>query len=102
MAVSTRAHAFLFEIPQAELEFATSIVIGEKLVEIPDRYSPLDAPSRTEHIVPPNLPTLRDYATTSCMHECAILKQPRYARHAHEVRRNGTVMKRTLMPFKKG
>jgi hypothetical protein len=33
MTVSTRAHAFLSEIPQAELEFTASLVMGERNVE---------------------------------------------------------------------
>ncbi len=46
MTVSTRVHAFLSEIPQCELVFATSLVMGDTIVEVPGRYSPLDAPMR--------------------------------------------------------
>jgi hypothetical protein len=42
--VSTQSHAFLSEIPKVEVEFATSLVMGEKTVEIPGRYIPLEAP----------------------------------------------------------
>jgi hypothetical protein len=46
MTSSTRAHAFLSQIPTVEMEFATSLVMGEKTVAIPGRYNPLEAPSR--------------------------------------------------------
>ncbi len=75
LAVSERAHAFLKSIPQAELDFTTSLCMGERTVAIPGRYAPLEAPSRPEPIVLPDLRTLADYATASCKHECAVLKQ---------------------------
>ena len=40
MTVGTRAHAFLSEIPQVELVFATSMVMGERAIEIPGQYTP--------------------------------------------------------------
>ena len=63
--VITRARAFISEIPQIELEIATSLVTVERIVEIPGRCSPLDAPSRPEEIVLQDLWTLRGYATTT-------------------------------------
>ena len=41
LSTSSRAHAFLSDIPLAELEFALSMVLGERTVEIPGRYTPL-------------------------------------------------------------
>ena len=70
MTVSTRAHAFLSEIPREEMEFDTSLVMGERTVEIPDRYTPLELPLRPEQIVLPDLRTIREYATAPCKHEC--------------------------------
>ena len=85
ITVSTRAHAFLTEIPKVEMEFATSLVMGERTVEIPGRYNPLEAPLRPELIVLPDLRTICDYAEAPCKHECAVLKQSRQVRQAHEV-----------------
>ncbi len=50
-----------------------------------------------EPIVLPDLRTPIDYATDSCKHECAVLKQPRHVRQTHEVWREGLVMQRALM-----
>jgi len=97
MTVSTRARAFLSKIPFKKMEFATTLVMGEKTVEIFGRYNPLEAPSRPELIVLPDLRAICDYATASCKHECAVLKQSRHVRHAHELWRDGTVMRRTLV-----
>ena len=68
-------------------------------VEIPGKYNPLEAPSRPELIVLPDLRTICDYATAPCKHECAVLKKTRHARPAHEVWRDGIVMQRALMLF---
>ena len=43
VAVSTRAHTFLADITQAKIDFATSMVLGERLEQIPGRFSPLEA-----------------------------------------------------------
>ncbi len=61
LAVSTRAHAFFDTIPQAEINFTTSLVMGERTVEIPGQYSPLEQPSRPDPIVLPDLRTPADY-----------------------------------------
>ena len=37
-AASTRAHIFLLDITQAEMDFATATVMGERIVEIPGRF----------------------------------------------------------------
>jgi hypothetical protein len=49
--MNKRAHAFLSKIPQCEFVFATSLVIGDSIVEIPGRYSPLNSPTRLEQII---------------------------------------------------
>jgi hypothetical protein len=46
LVVSTRAHAFLNTIPQTEIDFTTSLAMGERTVEIPGRYPPLEQPPR--------------------------------------------------------
>jgi hypothetical protein len=43
VVASARAHTFLFNMTQIEIDFATSLTLGERLVEIPGRYSPLVA-----------------------------------------------------------
>ena len=58
-----RAHAYLETIPQIENDFATSLVMGERSVEISGRYSPIEAPTRLDPIVLPDLRTPKDYAT---------------------------------------
>jgi hypothetical protein len=69
LAINTRAHAFLDIIPQAEINFTTSLGMGEMTVEIPGRYSPLEAPTRPDPIVLPDLrtlqTTLQSHASTS-------------------------------------
>jgi hypothetical protein len=74
LAIIAKAHTFLETIPQIETDFATSLVMGERTVDIPGRYSPLEAPTRPDPIVLPDLRTPADYVTTPCKHECAILK----------------------------
>ena len=71
--------------------------MGERSVEIPGRYAPLKAPTRPDPIILPDLRTPQDYATAPCKHECAVLKQSRHVRQAHEVLREGTMMQRALM-----
>ena len=83
MTVSTRAHAFLGTIPKEEVDFATSLIMWGRTEEIMGRFSPLEAPTRLEVIVLPDLQTPSDYATAPCKHECAILKQSRHVRQAH-------------------
>jgi len=84
------------------MEFATSLVMGERIVEIPGRYSPFEAPSRHGPIVHPDLRAIRGYATAPCKHERAALKQSRHVRQAHEVWRDGTVMQRSFMLSRAG
>ena len=100
VAVSTRAHAFLESIPQEEIDFTTSLIMGKRSMEISGRYLPLEAPCRPKPIVLPDLRTPTDYATAPCKHESAILKQYRHVRKAHEVWRDGTVVQRALMLFR--
>ncbi len=97
MSVSTRAHAFLETIPKKEVDFATSLIMGERTQEIPGRFSPQEIPTRPDPIVLPDLRTPADYAAAPCKHECAIIKQSRHVRQAHEVWRKGTIMQRALM-----
>jgi hypothetical protein len=97
MRVSTRAHTFLPDIPKKKIEFATSLVMGERTVEIPGRCIPLEAASRHEPIVLSHLRTIYDYTTAPCKHECAVLKQSRPVRLTDEVWRDGTVMRRDVI-----
>ncbi len=100
--VSTRAQVFLSDIPQTELDFTTYLVIGERTVEIPGRYTPLETPSRPESMVLPDLRSLCDYAKAPCKHECVILKQSRRVRHVHSVWKEGTKNQRALMLSRSG
>jgi len=85
LLVITRAHVCLTDISTTEMEFATSTIMGERVVEIPGRYAPREAATRPEQMVLPDLRVPGDYATTSCKHECAVLKQSSHIRHAHAV-----------------
>ena len=85
LAVKTRARGFLEDISRAEMNFATATAMGERLVEIPGRFTPLEATDKPEPIVLPELRAFAYYATAACKHECAILKQSRHVRHAHAV-----------------
>jgi len=102
LSVSTRAHAFLESIPQVEIYFTTSLMMGDRTVEIPWRYSRLERPTRLEPIVLPDHRIPADYATASCKHESAVLKQSRHMRHAHEVWKEGTLIQRALMLSREG
>jgi hypothetical protein len=85
MTVFMRAHAFLGTIPKEEVDLSTSLIMGGRKEEIPGRLSPLEAPTRLDVIVLPDLRTPADYATAPCKHECTILKQSRHVRQAHAV-----------------
>ncbi len=97
MAVSMRAHAFLGTIPKEEVDFCTSLIMGEQTKEIPGRFSPLATTTRPYVIVLPDLRTPADYATAPCKHECAILKQSHYVRQVHAIWRDNTIMHRALI-----
>jgi hypothetical protein len=45
MAISTRANAFLTGIFVAEMDFATTQVMGERTFELTNRYAPADGGS---------------------------------------------------------
>jgi hypothetical protein len=85
MEVSTRAHTFLADITQSEIDFVTYVTLGYILVEVPGRYSPLETHTKPEPIVLPYLRLPTDYISAPCKHECAIMKQSRHVRHTHEV-----------------
>ena len=91
LAVSTRSRVYLADITQIEIDFATSTVLGERLVKIPGRYAITEDTRRFELIVLPDLMMPADYATVACKHECAILKQSRYVKQAHAVWSKGSM-----------
>ncbi len=61
LAVSTRAHGYLESIPQAEVDFATALIKGERLVSIPGRFAPTETHDRPDPIDLPDLRTPADY-----------------------------------------
>ena len=69
LVVNTRAHIFLANISTTKMEFSTSTVMGERLVEIPGRYAPRAATARPEQIVLQDLKVPADYATATYKHE---------------------------------
>jgi hypothetical protein len=66
MAISTMDRAYLETISKEEIDFTTSRIKGERTVEMPDRYMPLEAHTRPEPIVLSDLKTPADYATAPC------------------------------------
>ena len=74
MAVSARAHTFMADITQSEMDFATSLTLGERLVEVPGRFSVLETHTKPKPIVLPDLRLPTDYVSATCKHECAIVK----------------------------
>jgi hypothetical protein len=44
------------------MEFSTSLVLGERHVEIPGKFSPLEPPTRPDQIVIPELQISSNYA----------------------------------------
>jgi hypothetical protein len=97
MAVSARAHTFLADITQSEMDFATSLTLGERLVEVPGRFVNLETHTKPEPIVLPDLRVPADYVTAPCKHECAIMKQARHVRQAYQVWTDNIVTQRALM-----
>jgi hypothetical protein len=57
LALNTIAQVFHANITQIEMDFATSMVLSERLVEIPGRFSPLEAIEKPEPMVLPELRT---------------------------------------------
>jgi len=102
MTISMRSHAFLGTIPKEEVDFSTSLIMGERTEEIPGRFFPLEAPTRPSVIVLPALRTPGDYATAPCKHACAILKLSRHVRQAYAVWKDGAIMQRALMLSRAG
>jgi hypothetical protein len=102
LTVSTKAYAFLEDIKQAEMDFATATVFGEILVEISGRFAPLEAAEKPEPMVLPELRVPGEYATATCKHECAIMKQSRHVRQAHAVWAEDTTIQRSLMLSRAG
>ena len=49
--VSARTHALLTEIPVVEMDFATTLVMGERTIRISDRYDPSETPTRLEWVL---------------------------------------------------
>ena len=79
------------------MEFATSTVMGERVVEILGRYAPREATTRPERMVLPDLRVPGYYATATCKHECVVLKQSRHIRQAHAVWTEWSAKQRALM-----
>ena len=102
MAVSARAHTFLADITKSEMDFATSLTLGERLVEVPGRFVNLETHTKPEPIVLTDLRVPSDYVTTPCKHECAIMKQARHVRHAYQVWTDSTMTQRALMVSRSG
>ena len=85
-------------IPKEEIDFSTSLIMGERTIEIPDFYTPLEVPTRPETIVLPERRTPADNASTApCKHDCAIFKESQHLRQAHTVWKEGTTVQRALM-----
>jgi len=82
---SVRAHTFPETISNDEINFTTSLIMGERTVEIPGRYMPLESATTSDMIVLPDLRTTADYATAQCKHECAIHKQSRHNMRSGEM-----------------
>ena len=81
LTINIRTQALLVDINQAEMDFATSTVLGERLVAIPGRFFNPDAvATRPELIVLLELRIPADYIIATCKHECAIMKQSRNAK----------------------
>jgi hypothetical protein len=85
MAISARAHTILADITQSEIYFATSLSLGERIVEVPRRFDNLDTHTKPEPIVLPDLRMPAAYVTATCKHECAIMKQSRHVRQTYLV-----------------
>jgi len=102
MEVGARAHTFLADITQSEMDFTTALTLGERLVEVPGRFVYLETHTKPEPIVLPDLRVSSDYATSLCKHECAIMKQARHVRHAYRVWTDNTVTQRALMLSRSG
>jgi hypothetical protein len=73
-------------------------MLGDRLVEIPSRFSTPDAmATKLEPILHYELRLPSDYITAACKHECAIVKKSRHVKHAHAVWTGGALIQRALM-----
>jgi hypothetical protein len=43
LSIYNRSHTLLADVPQREMDFATSVVPGERVVEVSGKYSPLQS-----------------------------------------------------------
>jgi hypothetical protein len=102
MSISVRAHTFLADITQSEMDFATSLTLGERIVEVPGRFNNQETHTKPEPIVLPDLRMPVDYVTAACKHECAIMKQARHVRQAYQVWTDNLTTQRALMLSRAG
>jgi hypothetical protein len=97
MAIIVRAHTFLADITQSEMDFATSLTQGERIVEVPERFNNLETHTKPEPIVLSDLRMPTDYVIATCKYECAIMKQARHVRLAYQVWIDSSITQRALM-----
>ncbi len=102
MAISVRAHTFLADIAQSEIDFATSLTLCERIVEVPRNFNNPETHTKPKPIVPPDLRMPVDYVTTACKHESAIMKQARHVRQAYQVWTDSSTTQRARIPSRAG
>ena len=84
-------------LSEAEIQTATELVKGSKVVEVPGAYNP-EIPDRVlETITLPEPRLLSDYKSAPCKHECNIIKQLRHAKQAHRLLHSLNPVKQTLL-----
>ena len=102
MVINARAHTFLADITQSEMDFATSLTLGERIVEVLGRFDNQDTNTKPKPIVLPDLRMPTDYVTRAYKHECAIMKQSRHLHHAYQVWTSSSITQRAMMLSRSG
>ena len=100
-AADARAHASLDEIPESEMALATSLIYGDRVVEIPGKDTRA-APQGPEQLVLPEIRQLEEYLDAQCKGEISTLRQSRHVRQASEVFEKYDRIRQALMHGRAG
>jgi hypothetical protein len=84
-------------LSEAEIQTATELVRGSRVVEVPRAYNPEIPDPILELMTLPEPRLLSDYSSAPCKHKCNIIKQLRHAKQAHKLILSLNLVKHTLL-----
>jgi hypothetical protein len=85
--------ALVEDISKEELEFASHLVKGHRMVEVPGKE--VQASIALKPMRPPR--RMMDYISAPCTHECVIIKQRRHTKQSHKVLSSLDLVRSALM-----